>query len=103
MLRSLSYSVTFPATGQSLSGEFDFAKGMTAISGSNEAGKTMILEMIRYCLWGTKALRGNAADYKQLKTKLLFDVKSVTYQVERNNGNAWLWKGDEKIVVGAKP
>ena len=52
MLRSLSYSVTFPATGHSLAGEFDFAKGMTAISGSNEAGKTMILEMIRYSLWG---------------------------------------------------
>ena len=35
---------------------------MTAISGANESGKTMILEMVRYSLWGTKALRGVPAE-----------------------------------------
>src|SRR6266478_1401828 len=99
MLRSLSYSVVFPATGQSLKGELDFEKGMTAISGANESGKTMILEMVRYCLWGTKALRGTAADYKKLFATLSFDVKAVNYKVDRNNGNATLWKGNDKIAA----
>src|SRR5258708_8956323 len=75
---------------------------MTAISGANESGKTMILEMVRYCLWGTKALRGTAADYKKLTAKLVLDVKGVTYTVNRYAG-ASIYRGEEMIAAGTKP
>jgi exonuclease SbcC len=89
MLESLQYEVTFP-TGRALKAEIDFADGLTAISGSNEAGKSMILEMVRFCLWGSKALRGASSDYKTLKAELRFAVRGERYWVVRTINKATL-------------
>jgi exonuclease SbcC len=89
MLESLQYEVTFP-TGRALKADIDFADGLTAISGSNEAGKSMILEMIRFCLWGSKALRGASSDYKTLKAQLRFAVCGERYWVVRTINKATL-------------
>ncbi|MBI1261284.1 MAG: AAA family ATPase [Rhizobiales bacterium] len=96
MLRSLNYSVTFP-TGRTLKADVNFTTGLTGIIGANEAGKSMILEMVRYALWGTKALRGSAPDYKSLKVELIFDVKGQSYKVNRTGSSAKLFeiRGDE--------
>ena len=42
MLNKLSYSVTFPTTGRTLAGEFEFKPGFGLINGANEQGKSVI-------------------------------------------------------------
>jgi exonuclease SbcC len=79
-----------------------FEKGLTAISGPNESGKSVILEMIRYAFWGSAALRGSSDDYKKLEVTLTFGVNGVDYKVERIRGNAMLYRGTEVVATGVK-
>jgi len=102
VLNHLKYHCTFPSTGRTLSGDFAFQKGFGAITGPNEAGKSFILEMIRYALFGTRALRGKSEDYKNLKDELTFTVKGETYQVRRTGTSAKLFRGTEEIANGQK-
>ena len=51
MLAKLSYSVTFPTTGRTLAGEFEFKPGFGLITGANEQGKSLIIEVVRWCLF----------------------------------------------------
>jgi exonuclease SbcC len=90
MLGHLSYSVTFPSTGRTLKGDVKFKNGFGVITGSNEAGKSFIIEVVRYCLFGSAALRGKAEDYKSLKASLTFWVKDNEYEVSRTSGTAKL-------------
>jgi DNA repair exonuclease SbcCD ATPase subunit len=83
MLKSLDYSVSFPTTGRSFQNRIEFAPGLTAITGRNEAGKTLNLEMIGYCLFGKDALRGLASDYKNLTATLHFEAKGLNVVIER--------------------
>ena len=53
MLNKLSYSVTFPTTGRTLAGEFEFKPGFGLINGANEQGKSLIIEVVRWCLFGS--------------------------------------------------
>ena len=50
MLNKLSYSVTFLTTGRTLAGEFD-KPGFGLITGANEQGKSLIIEVVRWCLF----------------------------------------------------
>lgn len=102
MLNHLEYSVEFP-TGKTFAASVGFHTGLTAVTGRNEAGKSLTLEFARFGLWGSKALRGKAADYKTLKVKLSFDLKGEAYRVERTATNAKLFRGDEQVAVGTKP
>lgn len=102
MLKKLHFSVTFPTTGRTIKDDHDFSKGLTAIVGPNERGKSVRLEMVRYALWGTKALRAPATEYKKLHVELDFSVNGDDYKVVRNS-NAKLFKGDEQIAAGTKP
>jgi hypothetical protein len=43
MLISLTYSNTFPSTGRTLEGNIQFNKGLGAICGRNEIGKSFIV------------------------------------------------------------
>ena len=65
MLSTLKGSVEF-STGKKIVFDHNFSKGMTTITGPNESGKSIRLEMIRYALFGTKALLSNAASYKSI-------------------------------------
>ncbi|TGT64116.1 SMC family ATPase [Mesorhizobium sp. M2E.F.Ca.ET.166.01.1.1] len=102
VLNRLTYSVTFPSTGKSLSGDFSFQEGFGAITGPNEAGKSVILEMIRYCLFGTRALRGKSDDYKNLKADLTFTAKGETYLVKRTITTARIFRDETEIANGQK-
>ena len=75
MLTKLSYSVTFPTTGRTLAGEFEFKPGFGLITGANEQGKSLIIEVVRWCLFGSSALRGKAEDYKTLRATLQFSAR----------------------------
>lgn len=108
MLNRLKFEVEFPPSlkfphGQKLSGDHQFAEGMTAITGRNEGGKSLRLEMIRYALFGVAALRAKASDYKTLKVELEFEVAGKTYTVKRSLKNAILEQGDEPIATGTSP
>jgi DNA repair protein SbcC/Rad50 len=103
LLKSLTYSTTFPSTGRTLSGQFDFRKGFGTITGKNEAGKSFVIEMVRYCLFGSAALRGKAENYKKLVASLGFDVKGATFTVNRKSTGATLFRGSEQIATGTRP
>lgn len=60
-----------------------FSEGMNYIVGKNESGKTVVLNMIAYALFGSGALRGPASDYKKLHVSLSFKINETLYLVER--------------------
>ncbi|MDF0603318.1 AAA family ATPase [Psychromarinibacter sp. C21-152] len=82
---------------------FDFSRGVTGIIGPNESGKSLIVEMIRYALFGSKALRGEAADYKKLHVELDFDVNGSSYSVVRKAAKATLTRDGADLASGTKP
>ena len=63
MITHLRYSVRFKATGRVLAQDLSFGRGLTAITGPNEAGKSFVIEMMRYAFFGSAALRGVGEDY----------------------------------------
>lgn len=81
----------------------DFQDGQTAIVGPNESGKSMVMEMVRFALWGSAALRGAAGDYKTLKVDLDFGVKGADYSIHRTTSKAVLQREGIEIATGTKP
>lgn len=100
MFKSLNYSVEFPTTGRSFQNQIEFAPGLTAITGRNEAGKTIILEMIGYALFGKAALRGLASDYRNLAVSLVVDVNGQEWVLDRARKETFTVSG-EVVAVGA--
>lgn len=84
---------------------FDFHKGLTGITGQNESGKSLIVEAIRYALFGTAALRGAATDYKDLHVELDFTVKDRNFRVVRRKSKAELYEDGDypQSATGTKP
>ncbi|KVZ62212.1 AAA family ATPase [Burkholderia ubonensis] len=82
---------------------FVFPVGQTAITGPNESGKSVTLEMILFALWGSVALRGAADDYKKLEVTLEFIVRDQTYRIVRTTKNAKLTRAGEDVATGTKP
>jgi len=99
MLKKLKYSVTFPSTGREFKNDIDFETGLTAITGANEGGKSLIMEMVRYSLFGAPALRGSAADYKTLQIEFIFNVGDQDYRVVRNKKDQHLYRGEDLIAT----
>ena len=110
MLNKLIFKVEF-TTGKTIKGHHDFEKGLSAITGKNESGKSLRLEMIRYALFGAKALRGASTTYKSVSTWLSFTVNGQNYFIERNGSKVTLANyegliqsdGKNQIATGTKP
>lgn len=103
MINTLKYDVQFASTGRELSNDLEFEKGLTAITGQNEAGKSVVLEMARFCLWGSAALRGTAEDYTRLSAAMTWTSRGQLYKVERTLKKATLWRNGEHIATGVSP
>lgn len=88
MIETLKYVVVFNTTGRTLKNQINFKPGLTVIKGENEAGKSFVLEMIRYALFGSDALRGARADYEKLEVKLVVSIKGKRYTIERKGSKA---------------
>lgn len=85
MINRITYSVVFPTNGLALEGDFKPQPGITAVVGPNEAGKTFsTIEVTRYLLFGKKALRGPASDYKKLVAEGEFTFKGHNYTIARS-------------------
>ena len=89
--------------------ELTFAPGLTAVRGSNEAGKSTLLEAIAYALHGAKACREAIDDVvtwgepkNSLKVELDIETDNVTYTVKRSPTGAEVWFSgrSEPDVVG---
>lgn len=103
MLNHLEYSVVFPTNGITLNGVFKFQPGVTAVTGPNGTGKSFgTVEMVRYMLYGKKALRGPASDYKQLSGKMFWSVGGKQYQVERGKKEKLIEVGHDQLAVGTE-
>jgi exonuclease SbcC len=81
----------------------EFGKGLTGIIGKNESGKSLIVEAIRFALFGSVALRGKSEDYKKLHVELWFDVKGIPYHVIRKAGKVELYRDGAELASGTKP
>jgi len=105
MLISIHYDVIFAVTGRRLTETIHFERGFGTITGPNESGKSFMLEMIRWLLFGTSALRGVADEYQKLSGKLEWRLKGKDYTVTRTGGHATLAEAgqDKPIAVGTKP
>ena len=104
MIHSLSYEVRFSAgTKRKLSADINFPKGLTAITGPNEQGKSMIIEMIRYGLFGSTALRGVSTDYEYLSCTLNVRIGSHDYLIVRTGRDATIHRAEECLAVGTTP
>lgn len=109
MITNLLFKVEFAPTtkhpeGKVIKGDHEFEKGLSAITGKNEAGKSLRIEMIRYALFGTKALRGAASTYKSIEAQLNFVVLGTAYELKRKGSKATLNTVDGvEIATGTKP
>src|ERR1041384_6226770 len=52
MLKYLAFDVKFSSTGKQFQRKIQFEPGLTVITGENEGGKSLILEMIEYAWFG---------------------------------------------------
>lgn len=103
MLNRLEFDVLFtePGDGKSpgLSGVQDFPEGTMTITGSNEAGKSFRIEMIRFCLFGNAALRATKSSYRKLDASLDFQLKGKIYRVERHLSTSKLFENGVEIAA----
>ena len=90
MIHTLDFDVRFTSSGLHYKSTHTFTEGLIAITGPNESGKSLVLELIRYCLFGTEALRAPLKEYSTLQASLVFEIKGGMYKVARNKKNATL-------------
>ena len=81
---------------------FTFERGLTTITGPNESGKSEILDMIRFAMFGAAALRTPTADYGRVAVVLTFTARGIRYRVERTTSAAKLFREDDLLATGAR-
>lgn len=106
MFTRLRYYVKFtPLNAREI--EFDrelyFKAGLTAIIGPNEKGKSLTLEMMRFLLFGTAALRGVTADYGNLTVDGDLTLGDDLIKIERTISGAKIWENGELKARGTTP
>ena len=91
--------------------QIDFPEGVVGLIGSNESGKSTILEGIEWALFGGSVTRGtldgirwNRAPARKLATVTLsFEIGGKVYEVKRTETNATLKEGEKVIAQGTAP
>lgn len=105
MFEAIDYDVHYVPnkkhpTGLHLKRRHTLLPGFGAIVGPNESGKSTILELLRFSLFGSKALRGVAADYQKLDVTVWLSGDRV---IHRTLTGASLTIEGETVVKGTKP
>lgn len=81
----------------------NFEKGFNLLTAPNGRGKSTILEMVSYCLFGTAALRGTLEEFPTLDAQLLFKVKGRPFRVVRSKKETMLYEGNTPMASGTTP
>lgn len=103
MFKSLEYSLEF-SNGQTRKFQGDLQLGSTMITGRNGRGKSLILEMFSFLLFGAKALRGVASDYKKMDVVGVIAIRGTDYRISRSKSKAEIQLMDgTPIVTTTKP
>ena len=89
--------------GKMLQDSHNFQTGLSSITGRNETGKSFRLEMIRFALFGTAALRAEAKAYVSVEAEVDFEVEGKSYNVKRTLKKADLKSGTDNVATGVSP
>lgn len=81
----------------------NFEKGFNLLTAPNGRGKSTILEMVSYCLFGTAALRGTLEEFPTLDVQLLFKVRGKDLRVVRSKKETMLYEGNTPMASGTTP
>ncbi len=81
----------------------NFEKGFNLLTAPNGRGKSTILEIVSYCLFGTAALRGTLEEFPTLDAQLLFKVKGRPFRVVRSKKETMLYEGNTPMASGTTP
>lgn len=88
--------------------EVQFTPGLNTLLGSNEAGKSSLLEAIAYAMLGSDMLRESAAEVvtydkplNSLRVDLLLEIDGVDYTIYRTPASAEIKYADQ-IVTGQR-
>lgn len=78
-----------------------FTSGFNLLHAANGKGKSTILELIAYSLFGTEALRASAGqEYPALGTDLIMAVNNKAYQITRSKKRTELLEQGIVVAVG---
>ena len=102
MLNKIDYKIDF-SNGNSLANAQKFTEGSFLVTGKNGQGKSLLLEMFAFCLFGSTALRGVATDYKKITADCQTTIRGVAYEITRTKSSATVYKAGVSIVTGTKP
>lgn len=83
--------------------KFEFQQGTTAIVGPNGCGKSLLAEFIAFGLFGSCALRGKVADYKELEVKLSVNLNKDIYYIIRTTKDCRILQRGNILCTGTKP
>ena len=87
MISKIQYDLTF-SNGKTIRQDLELTAGSTLITGANGKGKSLNFEIVGFSLFGNKALRGVAGDYKRMKVEVTLSINGETYTIKRTKSNA---------------
>ena len=62
----------------------DFAPGINVLQGKNSSGKSTVIEMLNYSLFGSIALRSAISTYdKAFEVECILNINNVTYNFKK--------------------
>lgn len=83
--------------------KFDFSSGVTAITGPNGCGKSLLAEFMAFALFGSCALRGKVTDYKGLEVSASVCLNNKPYLIIRTLKDCQIVQRGKVLCVGTKP
>lgn len=73
----------------------DFAPGINVLQGKNSSGKSTVIEMLNYSLFGSIALRSAISTYdKAFEVETVLSINNVTYKINRTTKDSQIYMFD---------